>query len=196
MQRPETLLNRLTTSVGGADALACGLCAHRCTLRSGQTGRCGTIISQGGALRSLADGRPVVLHADPIERKPLYHVLPDTRLLSLGTLGCTMTCDFCQNWRIAQAHPSAEGAIMPPEAVIAAALARGCAGIAFTYNEPTVYLDYAAAIMTLAKQAGMITIFKTNGYLTREALDALTFDQEAVRHPSPREGEGLGVRAA
>ncbi len=168
-----TLLNRLTTPGGGADTVACGLCAHRCTLRPGQTGFCAAIRNQGGALHALADGRPVVLHPDPIERKPLYHVMPGTKLLSLGTLGCTMTCDFCQNWRIAQARPSDVGAIIPPEAVVAAAVAQGCAGIAFTYNEPTIYLDYAAAIMALAQQAGLLTAFKTNGYLTPEAIDVL-----------------------
>jgi len=169
-----SLLDRLTTSDPATGRLACGLCAHRCVLRAGQTARCGAIINQEGRLRSLADGHPVVLHGDPIERKPLYHVLPGTQLLSLGTLGCNMTCDFCQNWRISQARPTDEGALTPPEAVVAAALEQGCAGIAFTYNEPTIYLDYATAIMALAKQAGLISVFKSNGYLTPEAIEALT----------------------
>jgi pyruvate-formate lyase-activating enzyme len=185
-----------------------------------------------------------VTHADPIERKPLYHVLPGTTLLSLGTLGCNMTCDFCQNWRISQARPTDDGEVTPPEAVVATALEQGCSGIAFTYNEPTIYLDYAVAIMTLARQAGLITAFKTNGYLTPEAIDALTVSDlplspcgrggrlsgvgffqdrvpmrssphppspllahgeqgeppqiplpDAVRSPSPAQGEGFGVRA-
>ena len=174
------LLASLTTPVGGDGTLACGLCAHRCELRPDQTGRCGAIRNQGGALHSLAAGRPVVLHPDPIERKPLYHVLPGARLLSLGTLGCTMTCDFCQNWRIAQARPSDADAVTPPAQVVAAAIAQGCAGIAFTYNEPTIYLDYAAAIMALAKQAGLITAFKTNGYLTREAIELVAPLLDAV----------------
>ena len=168
------LLAQLTTPAREAGALACGLCAHRCALREGQIGLCGAIINQGNRLRSLADGQPVVLHADPIERKPLYHVLPGKTLLSLGTPGCNMTCDFCQNWRISQARPADDGERTPPEAVVAAALSQGCAGIAFTYNEPTIYLDYAAAIMGLAKQAGLLTAFKTNGYLTPEAINLLT----------------------
>ncbi|MEI7769260.1 MAG: AmmeMemoRadiSam system radical SAM enzyme [Chloroflexales bacterium] len=167
------LLARLTTPGRAPDVLTCGLCAHRCALRTGQTGVCSAIISQGGELRSLADGRPVVLHADPVERKPLYHVLPGTKLLSLGTMGCNMTCDFCQNWRISQARPSAEDALVPPESIISAALAQGCTGIAFTYNEPSIYLGYAADIMAMAKQAGLLTAFKTNGYLTPEAIDLL-----------------------
>lgn len=167
------LLNRLATPGDNAGALACGLCAHRCVLRPGQAGLCGVIVSQGDTLHSLADSRPVVLHADPVERKPLYHVLPGAQLLSLGTMGCNMRCDFCQNWRIAQTHPSDTDPITPPEKVIAAALEQDCAGIAFTYNEPTIYLDYAAEIMALAKQSGLIAAFKTNGYLTPEAIDAL-----------------------
>ena len=169
-----SLLKQLTVSIGASGALACGLCAHRCTLRPGQVGLCGAIINQDNSLHSLADTRPVVLHADPVERKPLYHVLPGTRLLSLGTLGCNMTCDFCQNWRISQARPTTDGQPVPPEAVVAAAIEQDCAGIAFTYNEPTIYLDYAAAIMDQAKQAGLITAFKTNGYLTPQAIELLS----------------------
>jgi len=168
-----TLLDRLTTSDPTTGALNCGLCAHRCALRAGQAGLCGAIVNQDGRLRSLADGRPVVLHPDPVERKPLYHVLPGANLLSLGALGCNMTCDFCQNWRISQARPAHEGPLTPPAAVVAAALEQGCAGIAFTYNEPTIYLDYAATIMALAQRAGLISVFKSNGYLTPEAIAAL-----------------------
>lgn len=155
-------------------ACACGLCAHRCTLRPGQAGLCRAIVNQGGALRSSATGRPAALHVDPIERKPLYHVRPGARLLSLGTPGCNMTCSFCQNWRISQARPVEEGEIVTPEQIVAEALAQGCAGIAFTYNEPTIYLGYAAAIMAAAKAAGLMTAFKTNGYMTPEAIAALT----------------------
>ncbi|MCG8347046.1 MAG: AmmeMemoRadiSam system radical SAM enzyme [Chloroflexales bacterium] len=169
-----TLLTQLTYPGREPDTLICGLCAHRCGLRAGQVGRCGAILHRAGALHSRAAGRPAVLHADPVERKPLYHVLPGAKLLSLGTLGCNMSCDFCQNWRISQIHPNPAGDSIPPAAVVAAALDQGCAGIAFTYNEPTIYLDYAAAIMALAKQAGLLTAFKTNGYLTPEAIVLLT----------------------
>lgn len=167
-------LDQLTTAAREPGALVCGLCAHNCTLRAGQTGRCGAIVNSGGRLQALAAGRPVVLHADPVERKPLYHVLPGTQLLSLGTHGCNMTCDFCQNWRISQVAPRTDDGLTPPDAVVAAALEQGCAGIAFTYNEPTIYLDYAATIMACAKQAGLLTAWKTNGYLTPQAIDLLT----------------------
>lgn len=168
------LIDQLTTSDPTSGALRCGLCAHRCVLRVGQIGRCGAITNQTGRLHSLASGHPVVMHADPIERKPLYHVLPGAKLLSLGTRGCNMTCDFCQNWRISQTHPAHDGEMVPPAAVVSAALAQGCAGIAFTYNEPTIYLDYAAVIMAMAQQVGLITVFKSNGYLTPEAIELIT----------------------
>src|SRR5262245_40500669 len=132
-----SLLQQLTLPApdAGDGALVCRLCAHRCVLRPSRAGLCGAIVNDGGALRSLADGRPVVLHADPVERKPLYHVLPGARLLSLGTLGCNMTCDFCQNWRISQVRPDREPRTedrepdyTSPEAVVAAAIEQGCAG--------------------------------------------------------------------
>ncbi|RRR66149.1 MAG: AmmeMemoRadiSam system radical SAM enzyme [Candidatus Viridilinea halotolerans] len=168
-----SILTQLTTRDPTTSCLRCGLCAHRCIIHAGQVGRCGAMLHQAGQLRALAHGHPVVLHADPIERKPLYHVLPGSKLLSLGTLGCNMACSFCQNWRIAHAHPDAAGEPTPPSAVLEAACAQGCQGIAFTYNEPTIYLDYAAAIMQLAHQAGLICMFKSNGYMTTEALALL-----------------------
>jgi pyruvate formate lyase activating enzyme len=178
------LLQLLATPVSAGDdtALACGLCAHRCVLRPGRTGVCGAITNDRGALRSLAFGQPAVLHTDPIERKPLYHMLPGARVLSLGTLGCNMSCTFCQNWRVSQVppDPATTSELVPPQAVVATALAQECVGIAFTYNEPTIYLDYAAEIMRLAKLAGLCTVFKSNGYLTPEAIDQLDGLLDAV----------------
>lgn len=186
---PEQLTARAPEA--GAEALACHLCAHRCVLRPGRVGICGAIEHHDGVLRSLTYGHPVVLHADPVERKPLYHLLPGARLLSLGTLGCNMTCDFCQNWRISQARPDRQpGAPVAPDAVLAAALAQGCAGVAFTYNEPTIYLDYAAEIMGLAQRAGLVTAFKSNGYLTPEAIELLTCSPP----PGPLDPSGTGAR--
>lgn len=167
------LTARLTTRDPTSARLRCGLCAQRCLISEGQVGRCAAILHQDDQLHSLAAGRPVALHADPIERKPLYHVFPGSTLLSLGTMGCTMSCSFCQNWRIAHARPDPAGELSPPEAVISATLAQGCSGIAFTYNEPTIYLDYAAAIMQLAQAVGLYCIFKSNGYMTIEALELL-----------------------
>jgi pyruvate formate lyase activating enzyme len=181
-----TLLQQLATYAPpehrANGALVCNLCAHRCVLKPGRVGLCGAIENRDGLLHCRVYGQPVVLHADPVERKPLYHVFPGTRVLSLATAGCNMTCTFCQNWRISQARPelTAQESTCPPEAVVAAALEQGCDGIAFTYNEPTIYLDYAADIMRLAKQAGLYTLFKSNGYLTPEAIDALDGLLDAV----------------
>ena len=152
------------------------------SIAQGSAGRCGVIVSEGGCLRSLAYGQPVLLHPDPVERKPLYHVQPGARLLSLGTAGCNLRCAFCQNWRLSQSAPSrsGNGYAMPPDAVVAAAREQGCAGVAFTYNEPTVGLDYAAEVMQAAKRAGLLTALKTNGYLTPDAIDALDGLLDAV----------------
>ncbi|PDW01542.1 radical SAM protein [Candidatus Viridilinea mediisalina] len=203
-----TLTTQLTTRDPASARLRCGLCAQRCLLPEGQVGRCGAILHHNDQLHALAAGRPVVLHADPIERKPLYHVFPGSSVLSLGTMGCTMSCSFCQNWRIAHARPDPEepiipitlehaalsrtrkpigtscsaicnrqstivNGITPPEAIIRATLDQGCNGIAFTYNEPTIYLDYAAEIIQLAQAAEFFCIFKSNGYMTIEALELL-----------------------
>jgi pyruvate formate lyase activating enzyme len=175
-----SLLDALTTSRQGA--LVCNLCAHRCVLPPGTRGICGAIAHQAGRLRSLVAGSPVVLQADPVERKPLYHVYPGSRVFSLGTHGCNMTCSFCQNWRITQQPPDDPPAAPShtPETIIAAAQAQGCAGIAFTYNEPTIYLDEAAVIMRQAHPAGLFTVFKSNGYLTAEAVATLDGLLDAV----------------
>jgi pyruvate formate lyase activating enzyme len=113
------------------------------------------------------------MHADAVERKPLYHVRPGGRVLSLGMAGCNLRCAFCQNWRLSQAPPTPDLPITPPEAVIAAAQTQGCVGVACTYHEPTVGLDYVVAVLAAAKQAALVTVLNTNGYLTPAAIDEL-----------------------
>lgn len=173
------LLTMLTTRHQAA--LICHQCAHRCTLPPGAVGRCGAVAHQDGHLRSRIAGQPLVVHADPIERKPLYHVAPGRVVLSLGLRGCNMTCQFCQNWRITQQAPAAAPtATHPPAAVVAAAQAQGCAGVAFTYNEPTIALDYVADTLRLAHAAGLTTVCKSNGYLTPAASAALVGWLDAI----------------
>lgn len=179
----QSALQRLTTLPAPSDSASgariCNQCAHRCTILSGRIGLCGVVANDQGTLRSLVYGQAAVQHADPIERKPLYHVYPDTHVFSLGTPGCNMHCTFCQNWRLSQAdlahYEQEHGPVVTtsPERVVSAALEQGCQGIAFTYNEPGIYLDYAIDIMRLAKQAGLYTVFKSNGYFTPEAIDLL-----------------------
>jgi pyruvate formate lyase activating enzyme len=166
----------------GADGRAhCFLCPRHCRLRDGQDGYCLARGNRGGTLVSLVHGAPAAVQVDPIEKKPFHHVLPGARTLSLGTTGCSLGCAFCQNWSLARGRPADGPAtrLDPPEAV---ALARrlGCRAVAFTYNEPTVWGEYASDIAREARRAGLATLVVTNGYVTREAADDLFAPMDAV----------------
>jgi len=126
----------------------------------------------GGALVSLAHGRPVALQVDPIEKKPFAAFLPGTRTFSLGTYGCNLGCVFCQNHHLSRgAYAEAELArpTVPPEEIVAAARRHACASVAFTYNEPVVWAEYAIDIARAARAAGLATVLVSNGYVTAEA---------------------------
>jgi pyruvate formate lyase activating enzyme len=108
---------------------------------------------------------------DPIEKKPLHHFLPGTRVFSLGTAGCNMGCSFCQNWNISKSKTDQlHSANIPPEDIVALAIHYGCPSIAFTYNEPTIWGEYVIDICRAAREAGVRTVMVTNGYITREAF--------------------------
>ncbi len=151
----------------------CLLCPHRCTIRDGRTGICGVRKNEGGTLFSLVWGRSVAASVDPIEKKPLYHLLPGSLSFSIATVGCNMRCAFCQNSDISQ-YPRHTGGVtgedLPPGEVVRAALARGCASVSYTYTEPTVYLEYALDTARLARQAGLLNVMVTNGYTSPEIV--------------------------
>lgn len=154
----------------------CDACAHRCVIRVGRTGICGVRENRAGQLVSTVYGEAAAVHLEPIEKKPLYHVAPGSLALSIATRGCNLHCDFCQNWELAQGHregvrPLAEP--LPPEAVVARARAGGASIVAYTYVEPTVFLEYALDTARLARAAGLRNVFVTNGYQTPEALELL-----------------------
>jgi len=151
--------------------LVCLLCAHYCHLKEGQTGICGVNQNVEGAIKNLVYGFPVTLHVDPVEKKPLYHFLPDTRALSLGTIGCNFTCSFCQNWSISQEKTLHVKEFIAPEQIIEMALHYECASIAYTYNEPTIFYPYAHDIALLAHARGIKNIFVTNGFESTEVID-------------------------
>lgn len=157
--------------------VSCRLCRHMCKIDDGKTGICRVRINRGRMLYSMFYGRPVAMTADPIEKKPLFHWRPGTRAFSIATPGCNFQCDFCQNWQISQYGkdvlenpPETE---VPPEVIVAKAKANRCASISYTYTEPTVFFEYALDIAKLAKAEGIGNNFVTNGYMTREALDAI-----------------------
>src|ERR1043166_8709972 len=165
----------------------CYLCPRHCHIRDGQGGFCFIRVNRGGRLYSLGYGAPAALQIDPIEKKPLNHFLPGTRVFSMGTAGCNMGCFFCQNWDISKSHQDQVNAKnVPPEAVPELALRPGCDSIAFTYNEPTIWGEYIIDICRAAKSYGLKRVMVSNGYITREAfhdiydyIDAANIDLKA-----------------
>ena len=149
----------------------CFLCPRHCHIGEGQAGFCFIRVNEGGKLYSLGYASPAALQVDPIEKKPLNHFLPGTRVFSLGTAGCNMGCFFCQNWDISKSKSDqVRSTHVPPEDVVALAIRHGCPSIAFTYNEPTIWGEYVIDICHAAREAGIRTVMVTNGYVTREAF--------------------------
>ncbi|MBI2863361.1 MAG: AmmeMemoRadiSam system radical SAM enzyme [Chloroflexi bacterium] len=157
-------------------SVRCNVCQRRCIVAPGKRGVCKTRLNDGGALFTLIYGKVSSAAVDPIEKKPLYHFHPGTRVFSLGTLGCNFHCKHCQNWQISFAQPEVSGRDvqeLAPAAAIEATKRYGCGGIAWTYNEPGIWLEYALDCAKLAKAQGLYTAYVTNGYLTPEALDLI-----------------------
>ena len=147
-----------------AGKIVCNLCRHACELKEGQTGICGVNRNENGVLRTLVYAHPVAVHVDPVEKKPLYHLLPDSKVLSFGTVGCNFKCPFCQNWDISQSKQIDETVEVSPEKMVDLAVEYGAKSIAYTYNEPTIFYPYAKDIGLLAKERGIKNIFVSNGF--------------------------------
>lgn len=176
----------LSTKLDG-EKIRCDACAHFCVLKEGETGKCGVRKVEEGELSLLVYGRFCSSAIDPVEKKPLYHFLPGSKILSIGTVGCNLSCAFCQNYEISQYPKEHNGEIigeyMSPHALVAAAKSRGIPSIAFTYNEPVIYFEYAHEAMQIAKEEGIKTVFVTSGYESKETiarskglLDAMNID--------------------
>ena len=121
-------------------AVRCRLCPHGCRIRPGEVGLCRVRKNEGGTLFSLNYGRVTSVAVDPIEKKPLYHFYPGSGILSLGTLGCNFSCLFCQNWQISQEQAPTRS--FSSEEAVGQAQASGSIGIAYTYNEPSIWFEY------------------------------------------------------
>jgi len=155
-------------------SVRCVACAHRCVLRPGRVGICGVRQNRGGSLYTLVYGQVVVTKAEPVEKKPFYHFLPGSYAYSVATQGCNMHCAYCQNWQISQAHREGivpESRYVSPESVVAEAVAAGVRTIAYTYVEPTIFIEFALDSMIKARAAGLHNVFVTNGYETPEAIE-------------------------
>lgn len=152
----------------------CLLCPAECLLADYQVGICRVRINRDGKLFSLVYGKPCAVHVDPIEKKPIFHMLPGTGSFSIATAGCNLTCQFCQNWEISQTNPEeTRNADLPPEKVVEFALKKGCRSIAYTYSEPVVFFEYMLDTARLAKRRGLRNICVTGGYINPEPLREL-----------------------
>jgi pyruvate formate lyase activating enzyme len=158
---------------GDCLAVSCGLCRFRCHIAVGRRGGCGVRENRDGVLYSLVYGKSVVDHVDPVEKKPLFHMLPGSRSLSIATVGCNFRCRHCQNYAISQISVddgAIVGAELSPEAIVDHAVSTGCRSISYTYTEPTVFFEYAYDTAVFAHRVGLKNIFVTNGYISRDAL--------------------------
>lgn len=162
----------------------CYLCPYDCKIAPGKRGYCRVRENSKGELLTLIYGLISAKAVDPIEKKPLYHFHPGGRVYSVGTIGCNFRCIHCQNWEIAFAEASnVEGGkyLVAPDELVREALDSGSGGIAWTYNEPTIWMEYAVDGAREAKAAGLYTAFVTNGYITDAGLDAIGPHLDAYR---------------
>jgi len=157
--------------VEGKERITCLLCRHYCQMKEGQVGICGVNKNVDGELKTLVYGHPIAMNVDPVEKKPLYHLLSGTTALSFGTVGCNFKCPFCQNWDISQETHVNEKIEVNPEKMVELALEQGASSIAYTYNEPTIFYPYAKDIGVIAKEKGLKNIFVSNGFETPEIIE-------------------------
>ncbi len=145
----------------------CDVCPRECKLHEGQRGLCFVRAAQGGEIVLTTWGRSSGFCVDPIEKKPLNHFLPGTPVLSFGTAGCNLSCAFCQNWDISKSRETdtlADRAT--PEVIAAAAVKLGCRSVAFTYNDPTIFFEYAIDVAQACRAVGVKSVAVTAGYMS------------------------------
>jgi pyruvate formate lyase activating enzyme len=150
----------------------CTACPRYCQLAEGQTGFCGMRQNIGGRLYLLTYGKVLAAHIDPIEKKPVTHYRPGTRIFSIGTAGCDFMCRYCINFDLSQRR-TVGGEDVDALAIPKLAVSQGCEGIAFTYNEPTIFIEFAKDVGVEAHRNGLFNIFVTNGFATPEAVDMM-----------------------
>src|SRR5262249_39636314 len=147
----------------------CDLCPRACRLQEGQRGLCFVRARSNDAIVLTTYGRSSGFCVDPIEKKPLNHFLPGTPVLSFGTAGCNLTCKFCQNWDLPKSReyaPPADAA--SPESVATAAERLGCRSVAFTYNDPVIFHEYAIDVAKACRERGIKSVAVTAGYVCKE----------------------------
>ena len=168
--------------------IQCDVCPRACKLREGQRGLCFVRACEGGQIVLTTYGRSSGFCVDPIEKKPLNHFLPGSSVLSFGTAGCNLSCRFCQNWDISKSREFdtlADAAA--PEAIAEAAQRLGCSSVAFTYNDPVIFLEYAIDVADACRERGIKAVAVTAGYICDEPrvefyehMDAANVDLKAI----------------
>ena len=160
-----------------AFSVSCNLCPRQCLIGDGKRGFCSVRENRNGVLYSLVYGYPVVLEVDPIEKKPFAEFMSGTKTFSIGTFGCNLNCLFCQNYHLSRGTPPKnmenQCRYSSPESILDLAIKHNCPSIAFTYNEPTVWAEYAIDIAKLARKNGVAAVLVSNGYISKEASDIL-----------------------
>jgi pyruvate formate lyase activating enzyme len=157
---------------GDKKQVRCGLCRFRCLISDGNRGICSVRENRDGMLYSLVYGKLCAEHVDPIEKKPLFHVMPGSRTYSIATAGCNFQCRHCQNHNISQVELNRPipGVEVTPQEIVQRAIESYCSSISYTYTEPTIFFEFAYETARLAHEAGLKNIFVTNGYISKEAL--------------------------
>ena len=181
----------------GDDLVRCTACSWYCRIAPNQVGICATRLNQKGKLYSLVYGLAIGLHLDPVEKKPLYHFYPGEKLLSFGTCGCNFGCLFCQNWEMSNQIKNQKSKIknlkkeltnfikamsknITPKEIVEMAVNFGAKGIAYTYNEPAIFVEFAHDCMVLAKKKGLKNVFVSNGFESKESFDYIKDYLDAI----------------
>jgi len=152
--------------------IQCLNCAHYCVILPEKRGICGVRENIGGKLYALNYGKVIACHIDPIEKKPFFHFLPGSYSLSIATVGCNFSCKNCQNWDISQSPKPRNpvlGEDLMPEEIVESAIKNNCPSIAYTYTEPTIFLEFALDTMKIAKKKGLKNIWVSNGFMSKES---------------------------
>ncbi len=179
----------------------CLLCPHYCRIDEGKTGICGVRKNTGEEISLVTYGIISGYALDPVEKKPLYHFFPGFNILSAGSFGCNMRCDFCQNYHISQNIPERmSGKITPGKLVQDALAAEGNIGLAFTYNEPVIWFEFIRDSAVAAKEAGLYTVIVSNGFVNPDPLkeiisfiDGFNIDLKAFNGDFYRRLTGAGI---
>jgi pyruvate formate lyase activating enzyme len=174
----------------GNNLVQCRTCSHFCKIKERKVGICGIRQNLKGKLYLLAYGKAIAAHIDPIEKKPLFHFLPGSLSYSVGTIGCNFRCGNCQNFDISQMF-GLKGEVeeysrlnwgyeISPKKIVEEAIDSGCQSIAYTYNEPTIWVEYALDTMKLARKKGLKNVWVSNGFMTDKTLDSIIPHLDAI----------------